>query len=116
MLAVQSLDGIGAAIFGVLWVIIISDLARGTGRFNVLQGTIQAALGVGAFLSNALSGFVVRSFGYNVGFLGLAAVAFAGLLFFALLMPETKNYQVVKRRGTATFVAADQNSEKEINT
>ena len=104
LLAVQSLDGVGAAIFGVLWVVIISDLANGTGRFNLLQGVIQAALGIGAFLSNFLAGFVVRSFGYNVGFLGLASVAFAGMLFFALLMPETKGYRFgrVSRRLAAS--------------
>ncbi len=94
LLAVQSLDGVGAAIFGVLWVIIISDLAKGTGRFNLLQGVIQAALGMGAFLSNFLAGFVVKSFGYNTGFLGLAAVAFTGLLFFVIFMPETKEVRV----------------------
>ena len=93
LLAVQSLDGVGAAIFGVLWVIIISDLAKGTGRFNLLQGVIQAALGVGAFLSNALAGIVVKAYGFNTGFLGLAAIAFFGLLFFGFLMPETRNYQ-----------------------
>lgn len=90
LLAVQSLDGVGAAIFGVLWVIIISNLAKGTGRFNLLQGVIQAALGLGAFLSNFLAGFVVKAFGYNAGFLGLAGIAFAGMLFFAVLMPETR--------------------------
>lgn len=93
LLGVQSLDGIGAAIFGVLWVLIISDLSRGTGRFNLLQGVIQAALGLGAFLSNFLAGFVVRSFGFNTAFLGLAAIAFLGMIFFAVLMPETKTIQ-----------------------
>ena len=93
LLSVQSLDGVGAAIFGVLWVIIISDLAKGTGRFNLLQGLIQAALGIGAALSNFLSGFVVRSLGYNAAFTGLATVALAGLVFFAFFMPETKNYK-----------------------
>jgi MFS family permease len=91
LVAVQSLDGVGAAIFGVLWVIIISDLAKGTGRFNLLQGAIQAALGLGAFLSNFLSGFVVQGFGHNVGFLGLAGVALVGLACFASFMPETKS-------------------------
>jgi len=91
LVAVQSLDGVGAAIFGVLWVIIISDLAKGTGRFNLLQGAIQAALGLGAFLSNFLSGFVVQKFGHNVGFVGLAGVALVGLAFFASFMPETKS-------------------------
>jgi MFS family permease len=92
LIAVQSLDGVGAAIFGVLWVIIISDLAKGTGRFNLLQGAIQAALGAGAFLSNFLAGFVVKSLGYNAGFLGMAGIASAGLIFFAFFMPETKDH------------------------
>jgi MFS family permease len=96
LIAVQSLDGVGAAIFGVLWIIIISDLARGTGRFNLLQGAIQAALGLGAFLSNFLAGFVVKSFGHNAGFLGLAGIALTGLAFFALFMPETKDQTTPK--------------------
>lgn len=96
LLAVQSLDGVGAAIFGVLWVIIISDLANGTGRFNLLQGVIQSALGVGAFLSNFIAGFVVKSFGFNTAFLGLACIACAGMLFFAFCMPETR-----ERRSTS---------------
>ena len=89
LVAVQSLDGVGAAIFGVLWVIVISDLAKGTGRFNLLQGAIQAALGLGAFVSNFLAGFAVKHLGYNVAFLGLAGVALAGLTFYAVFMPET---------------------------
>ena len=91
LLAVQSLDGVGAAIFGVLWVVIISDLARVTGRFNLLQGVIQAALGLGAFLSNLVAGFIVKAYGYNTGFLWLAAIAMGGMIFFALFMPETKS-------------------------
>jgi hypothetical protein len=31
-----------------------------------------------------------RFFGYTVGFVTLAAIALGGLIFFALLMPETK--------------------------
>src|ERR1700742_3593648 len=96
LIAVQSLDGVGAAIFGVLWVIIISDLAKGTGRFNLLQGAIQSALGLGAFLSNFLAGFVVKSLGHNSGFLGLAGIASIGLVFFALFMPETKDQSIHK--------------------
>src|SRR5713101_5883984 len=30
LVAVQSLDGVGAAVFGVLWVLITADLAKGT--------------------------------------------------------------------------------------
>jgi predicted MFS family arabinose efflux permease len=41
-------------------------------------------------LSNLSSGFVVQYFGYPIGFLYLAAIALAALVFFAMLMPETK--------------------------
>ena len=92
LLAVQSLDGVGAGIFGVLWVIIVSDLAKGTGRFNLLQGIIQAALGLGAFMSNSIAGQIVKRDGFNAGFLTLAGVALAGMLLFGIFMPETKDF------------------------
>ncbi len=38
LLAIQLLDGVSAGIFGVIGVIIVSDLAAGTGRFNFLIG------------------------------------------------------------------------------
>ena len=39
---------------------------------------------------SSILGFVVQSFGYTVGFITLACIAVGGLIFFALLMPETK--------------------------
>jgi predicted MFS family arabinose efflux permease len=93
LVAVQSLDGVGAAVFGVLWVLITADLAKGTGRFNGLQGAIQACLGIGAFLSNFIAGIVVKNVGYDAGFLMLAGIAVAGLALFHLAMPETKASQ-----------------------
>ncbi|MGI4952513.1 MAG: MFS transporter, partial [Janthinobacterium lividum] len=89
VVAIQLLDGVAAGIFGVISVIIASDLTRGTGRFNLMQGLVALAVGVGAALSNVIGGYVVQAFGYSVGFLGLAAAAVCALLFFALLMPET---------------------------
>ena len=38
LVAIQLLDGIGAGIFGVVGVLVIADLTRGTGRFNLVQG------------------------------------------------------------------------------
>ena len=38
LVAVQLLDGIGAGMFGVISVLIVADLTKGTGRFNVTQG------------------------------------------------------------------------------
>ncbi|WP_236147185.1 MFS transporter [Scytonema millei] len=93
LVSVQILDGIGAGIFGVLSVLIVADLTKGTGRFNLTQGAISTAVGIGASLSNLLTGFVVQEAGYNAGFLTLAAIATVALACFWLLMPETNSLQ-----------------------
>jgi predicted MFS family arabinose efflux permease len=89
IVAIQLLDGAAAGIFGVISVVIASDLMRGTGRFNLAQGLVALATGLGASTSNVVAGFVVQTFGYPTGFMTLAAVAILALLFFAILMPET---------------------------
>lgn len=93
VVAIQLLDGIAAGIFGVVSVIIAADVMKGTGRFNVAQALVALAVGLGASLSNVLGGYVVEFAGYPAGFLFLAAVALAALVFFALLMPETSGIE-----------------------
>jgi len=90
LVSVQLLDGIGVGMFGVVSVLIVADLTKGTGRFNVTQGAITTAQGIGASLSMSVAGWIARLAGYNGAFLALAAVAAIGLLFFLTLMPETK--------------------------
>ena len=80
---------LAAGIFGVIAVLIASDLTRGTGRFNLAQGLVALSVGVGAALSNASAGYIVQAFGYPTGFLSLTGIAGAALAFFALRMPET---------------------------
>ena len=91
VVAIQLLDGVAAGIFGVISVLIASDLMKGTGRFNLAQGMVALAVGLGASLSNVVAGYVVQSFGYRSGFLSLAAVALVALAFFWILMPETRD-------------------------
>ncbi|APW63323.1 MFS transporter [Paludisphaera borealis] len=91
LVAVQLLDGIGAGIFGVVSILVVADLTRGTGRFNFTQGVLATATGVGAGLSNLIAGFIVKEAGFDAGFIALAIVAALGCLFFALAMPETRN-------------------------
>jgi len=90
VVAIQLLDGVAAGIFGVISILIASDLMRGTGRFNFAQGLAALSVGVGAGLSNLTAGFVVQWFGYSTGFLYLAAIAACALVFFAVFMPETR--------------------------
>jgi len=95
LISVQLLDGIGAAIFGVVSVLVIADLTRGTGRFNVTQGVVATATGLGAALSNGIAGFVVKHGGYNAAFLFLAAIAAGGCALFYFAMPETKRDETI---------------------
>jgi predicted MFS family arabinose efflux permease len=90
LVAVQMLDGVGAGIFGVVEVLIIADLTRGTGRFNLTQGAVATATGLGGVLSNVVTGLVVQAAGFDAGFLTLAAIAMAAFVFFALAMPESQ--------------------------
>src|SRR5262249_59426206 len=46
LVAVQVLDGVCAAVFGVLVPLTIADVTRGTGRFNLAQGIVGSASGV----------------------------------------------------------------------
>lgn len=90
LIALQIFDGIGAGIFGIMQILVIADLTKGTGRFNLAQGALGTAVGIGASLSNLLAGFVVKHAGYNAGFLTMAAIAGLALALFWFLMPETK--------------------------
>ena len=87
---VQVLDGVAAAVLGVLTPLIAADVTRGTGRFNFVQGFIGVALGVGASLSTVTAGIVVDRFGGAAGFLCLAGAACAALALVAAAMPETR--------------------------
>ncbi len=89
LVGVQLLDGVGAGIYGAVFPVIVADLMRGTGRFNVAQGAIITAQGIGAALSTALAGYVVVYAGYSAAFLTLAGVALLGLALYFFVMPET---------------------------
>jgi MFS family permease len=86
----QLLDGLSAAIIGLLTPLVIADLTRGTGRYNLAQGAAGTAIGVGGALSMATSGYIVQHFGYTVGFLALGGVAALGIAVLWLLFGETR--------------------------
>jgi MFS family permease len=90
LLAFQLLDGISGAAVGVLTTLVVADLTSGTGRFNLAQGLVGTASGVGASLSTALFGVIAVSFGRTIVFLSIAAAALVAVLILWFLMPETK--------------------------
>jgi MFS family permease len=89
LIGVQLLDGVGAGIFGALTPLVIADIMRGTGRYNLAQGGIATVQGIGASLSGLVAGVIVDRFGYSAAFLTLAAAASVALIVFTLAMPET---------------------------
>ena len=89
LVGIQVLDGIANAIFGVVSVLVIADLTRGSGRFNVTQGVLAGAVGIGASLSNAFGGFIAQRYGFAASFLTLAGVALAAWILLWATVPET---------------------------
>jgi predicted MFS family arabinose efflux permease len=90
LVAVQLLDGLTASVFGVMVPLIIADLTRGTGHFNLGQGIVGTTTGIGASLSTTFAGYASDHFGSEFAFLGLASVGALGLAAVWLLLPETR--------------------------
>jgi MFS family permease len=90
LVAVQLFDGITASVFAVMIPLIVADVAFGTGHFNLAQGIVGTATGIGASLSTMVAGYVTDLFGSGVAFLGLAMIAWLGFAVIAFLMPETR--------------------------
>jgi hypothetical protein len=78
--------------------LVIADITRGTGRYNLEQGAAGTASAVGASLSTVISGYVAQLFGYELGFIELAAIGVFGLMFLCWFLPETKSPSRVGRR------------------
>jgi MFS family permease len=102
LVGVQVLDGISATILAVLVPLIIADVTRGTGHFNLAQGAVGSAVGIGASLSPVLAGYITDNYGSATAFLGLAALATAGFMSVLMLMRETGGGQSGARKGRHT--------------
>jgi len=89
LLFVQLLDGITGSTLGVLTALVVADLTRGTGRFNLAQGLVGTLAGIGASLSTAFFSLVAGNFGATAGFVSIACAALVLVLIVWLWMPET---------------------------
>ena len=105
LISIQLLDGVGAGIFGALFFVVIADLTRGTGHYNLALGASGACWGLGAALSNGVAGAVVDAAGYSAAFLFLAACAVLALLVFWLGVPETRGCRCGAPPGRAILEA-----------
>jgi predicted MFS family arabinose efflux permease len=90
LVAAQLLDGVTAAVFAVMVPLVIVDLTRGTGHFNLGQGIVGTTVGIGASVSTTYAGYLSDHFGSPIAFLGLTGVAMLGFIAIWTLMPETR--------------------------
>jgi MFS family permease len=90
VVAVQALDGVGGACFGIMMPLIVSDVAARSGHFNLSLGFVGFAVGIGGTLSTPAAGWLADHFGLRVAFFFLSAVGIAAVLLVLLAMPETR--------------------------
>jgi len=88
---IQLLDGISAALLGILVPLVIADVTKGSGHFNLAQGFVATAVGIGAALSTTIFGYLIDNFGYVFVFVALAAIGLLGVSLVAAVMPETRS-------------------------
>ncbi|WP_429225737.1 MFS transporter [Inquilinus ginsengisoli] len=90
LIAAQLLDGIGFGIYAALTPLVVADLVRGTGHYNLALGAVATMTGIGASISGLVAGVMVDAFGFDAAFLTLSLVAAIAALVFAMAMPETR--------------------------
>jgi len=90
LVPVQLLEGVAAAVFGVILPLVTADLTRESGRYTLALGVLGLAGTLGAALSTSVAGLVATAFGVAAAFWVLAASGLAALLLVAVAMPETR--------------------------
>ncbi len=88
--AVQLLDGVSAAGFGVMLPLMAADLTRGSNRFNLCMGLFGLAAGLGATISTTLAGALADRYGHGPALMALAAAGLGAVVLIVLAMPETR--------------------------
>ena len=90
IIAIQLFDGLGAAVFGVLFPLIVADVTGETGHYTTSLGLVGLAIGGGATLSTTVAGLVADHLGVGTAFLSLAAVGLCATVLVWTIMPETR--------------------------
>jgi len=89
ILSTQILDGVGAGVFGTMYILVTSDIAAGTGRFSLTLGITSAAMSIGGTVSGYLGQALAQDLGYQTAFMLLAMLSLVPALSYLFLMPET---------------------------
>ena len=88
--AMQTLDGVSAAVLGIMVPLIAADVTRRTGYLNLAINSIGLAVSIGATFSTTLGGLVADRFGIPTAVFGLAMIGFAATVLVWGALPETR--------------------------
>jgi MFS family permease len=103
ILSTQILDGVGAGVFGTMYILVTSDISGGTGRFSMILGLTTAACSIGGTVSGYLGQALAQDLGYRQAFFILAIMSLVPALLYLVFMPETLP-SMVKQQQTATMM------------
>jgi len=88
ILSTQVLDGIGAGVFGTMYVIVTSDLSGGTGHFSLILGITTAAMSIGGTISGYVGQALAQDIGYRKAFIILGFLSLFPVVLYYFLMPS----------------------------
>ena len=88
-LSTQILDGVGAGIFGTMYILVTSDISGGTGRFGLTLGLTTAAMSIGGTVSGYIGQAFAEDYGYLKAFWILCVMSTVPALLYFFCMPET---------------------------
>src|SRR5947209_13730034 len=64
LVVAQIIGGISAAAVTVLTILVITDLTTGTGRFNLVRGSVGTLIAIAASISTTATGFIFQELGH----------------------------------------------------
>ena len=68
LVGVQVLGGVTAVVIGIMTPLVVADVTRRSGRYNVALGAVSMIAGLGATISTTAIGFMAQSLGFVAGF------------------------------------------------
>lgn len=89
ILSTQILDGVGAGVFGTMYILVSSDVSAGTGRFSLILGMTTAAVSIGSTVSGYVGEALAQDLGYTQTYLILMCMSMIPAFLYLFCMPET---------------------------
>ncbi|MCW3473850.1 MFS transporter [Limobrevibacterium gyesilva] len=90
LVAVQALEGVGGAVFGVMVPLVAADITRRTGHYSLCLGLLGLVTASGAALSTTLAGAIADLWGKASAFGVLGGIGMLAVLLVLAAMPETR--------------------------